>query len=492
MKKVFTIFALVAMGIFICFAPPSGPTEEGMDRGPSPASSDRPSPGPPNIVFVLTDDLAEDDLKRLPGIGRIMGDAGTTFENAYVTYPLCCPSRASILRGQYPHNHRILGNISPLGGADKFRDLGRDRSTVATWLDGAGYRTAYIGKYLNGYDEMYEPPGWDEWFAVLGEQEDRRYNDDGIVFEGGGHSTDLFSSRTTAFVRRASKSEEPFFAFVATTAPHYPPEIAKRYRGRLARIPLPKPPSFDEAHMGDKPRWIRGRERLTDTDVSQMAQLHRRRLASMLSVVDLLQETIDTLRETGELDDTYVFFASDNGYHLGQHRLAMGKVTAYEEDISIPFMVRGPGVPVGRTLPHLVLNNDLAPTFADLVGVPVPNFVDGRSVKPLLTDIPSALSTWRTGFLVEGWRLEPTIKAVPEIPHYQGFHSRDRVLVKYATGEHELYRLAKDPHQLRSQPRTNNENLYEKLSARLERLKDCASDACRMAEDGRSAPVGQQ
>ena len=434
----------------------------------------------PNIVFILTDDLDSHSMRYLDGSRNIMAKNGTTFKRAYVSDSLCCPSRASILRGQYPHNHGIKSNVPPSGGHDKFRDTGKDRSTVATWLNHAGYQTKFIGKYLNGYDEMYEPPGWDEWFGWLGQYESQKVNDDGQVFQVQGHDTDLFANEAEDFIDRASANPEPFFLSVWTRAPHQPAVPAPRYADRFNDTALPHPPSFNEADVSDKPRFIRDLPRLSDKKISRMRNLHQKRLASMLSVEDLLRNVIAKLRETGELDNTYVFFTSDNGYHLGQHRMKQGKRTAYEEDIKVPLMVRGPGVPAGRVLEHQVLNNDLAPTFAQLAGVTPPPFVDGKSMVPLLDSSPPTVSGWRTGILTENWRTEGEgdIKA----PTYKAIRTKSFLWVRYANGERELYDLRQDPYQLNSRDPNNNRRLVSGLNNRLDRLATCAGTECRVAE----------
>jgi N-acetylglucosamine-6-sulfatase len=206
----------------------------------------------PNIVFVMTDDLDEQSMQQLSGIRNIMGSNGTTFENAYVTYSLCCPSRATILRGQYPHNHHIIGNSPPQGGAKKFRESGLDKSTIATWLN-AGYQTKYIGKYMNGYGGLLVPPGWDEWFVLMGDPKDRRINRDGTEIALSGHSTDVFANNASDFIRRSAPGPQPFFVTVGTVAPHSPPPVADRYKSFFGNTALPRPPNFDEKDVSDKP-----------------------------------------------------------------------------------------------------------------------------------------------------------------------------------------------------------------------------------------------
>src|SRR5215211_5974706 len=439
----------------------------------------------PNFVFVVTDDLDERAMEQLGGIRVVMGTNGTTFENAYVTFSLCCPSRATMLRGQYPHNHGIIDNALPDGGEGKFRNLGRDRSTIATWLDDAGYQTKLVGKYMNSYNDLYKPPGWDEWYAMMGDHWNLsdpatgKMNDNGKQTTLGGHSTDVFADKASDFIRRSSANTAPFFLWVGTKAPHSPPEVADRYKDLFTTTPLPKPPNFNEADVSDKPAWVRSRSVASPTRIAEFEQEYRARLRSMLSVEDLLRQTIATLQETGELNNTYIFFTSDNGYHLGNHRLGLGKRAPYEEDIGIPLMVRGPGVPAGEVRQELVLNNDFAPTIAELAGASTPDFVDGRSFAPLLTG--SEPYTSRSAFLEEEWLFDATNTKDP--PTHKGVHTQDHMFVEYpGTSEHELYDLVADPFQLQSMTQADNPQLYSTLQTRLDALKNCKEDICRANE----------
>jgi N-acetylglucosamine-6-sulfatase len=436
----------------------------------------------PNFVFVVTDDLDERAMEQLGGIRVVMGTNGTTFENAYVTFSLCCPSRATMLRGQYPHNHGIIDNALPDGGEGKFRNLGRDRSTIATWLDDAGYQTKLVGKYMNSYNDLYKPPGWDEWYAMMGDHWNLsdpatgKMNDNGKQTTLGGHSTDVFADKASDFITRSSKNPAPFFLWVGTKAPHSPPEVADRYQNEFTTTPLPKPPNFNEADVSDKPAWVRSRGLHTQTQIDEFEQEYRARLRSMLSVEDLLRQTIATLQATNELENTYIFFTSDNGYHLGNHRLGLGKRAPYEEDIGVPLMVRGPGIPANAIRQELVLNNDFAPTIAELAGVSTPAFVDGSSFAPLLSSSPP--SSWRTAFLEEGW---PSGNL--QVPTHKSVHTQDHMFTEYVnTGERELYDLNADPYQLDSKPRAGNEQLYSTLQTRLDALRTCSGAECRSAE----------
>ena len=437
----------------------------------------------PNFVVVMTDDLDERSMTQLGGIRSIMNANGVTFENSFVTYALCCPSRASFFRGQYPHNHGITSDDATLG-APRFRQLGRDQSTIATWLNDAGYKTKYLGKYLNGYSGSYVPYGWDEWSAFV------NCACDNMVYEGGqnvklaGNSTDAFANKTSDFIRRSHATPDPFFVMVGTRAPHRPPEVADRHLSSFSNAQLPQPPNFDEEDVRDKPQWVQSYPRLTQARIDAEQSLYRQRLRSMLPVEDLLRQVITTLEQTGELANTYIIFTSDNGFHQGQHRLVAGdKKTPYEEDIGVPLMVRGPGVPAGAVRDQLVINNDLAPTIAELAGASTPAFVDGSSFAPLLGSSPP--SSWRQSFLQEAWKPQS-----PPVPTNKGVRTQGHMYVEYDTGERELYDLSADPYQLQSISRTaNTEQLYSSLQSRLNALKDCSGEGCRSAEWATTTPT---
>ena len=481
----------------------------------------------PNIILVLTDDLTVDDLSHMPNLRSQLIERGTTFENAFVTDSLCCPSRATILRGQYAHNTGVLGNGPPNGGYEKFRSLGRQNSTIATWLQDAGYRTVLIGKYMNDYQGTYVPPGWDEWYAVSGNYTSSDLNENGSIVSydpARYHLDDVFADKAVDFIRDPSGNvpsvlvpDRPFFMWIGTKAPHQPADPAPRYEDALPDVSLPRPPSFDEEDVSDKPDWISDNPPLGPQQIADAEDLYRKRLQSMLAVDDAIGQLVNALKASGELDNTYIFFTSDNGFHLGTHRLSIGKWTAYEEDIRVPLIVRGPGVPEGRKLEHLVLNNDLAPTFADLAGVEVPTFVDGRSLVPLLTDDPPPPQDWRQAFLVESiaesaeipssvvgnaplrlltgdtqpsedWRRASPLQrsSIKEAgrPAFKAVRTEDHLYVEYATGESELYDLDKDPYELHNEYKNTDLDQLWRYEGWLDDLRDCAGEECRAAEDG--------
>jgi arylsulfatase A-like enzyme len=459
------------------------------------------------VILILTDDLdarlLDEHLADYPNIRKLASE-GTTFSNAFVTDPLCCPSRATILRGQYAHNHRIVGNWWPRGGSRKFRVLGLGRSTLATWLQDESYRTVLIGKYMNDYFGTRVPVGWDDWYAIAGNFRSTDLNENGriVSYEPKRHHLDdVLAQKAVGYVRDTSADEQPFFMWLGTKAPHAPAIPAPRHKNTFLDARLARPPSFNEHDVSDKPEWIRDNPPLKPKRIAAMNSLYRDRLRSMLAVDDMIGRLVEALTESGELDNTYIFFTSDNGWHAGEHRLTPGKWTAYEEDIRVPLIVRGPGVAEGRTLSHLVLNNDLAPTFADLGGAEAPFFVDGRSLTLLLSADPPPPEDWRSAFMVEAARELSRSSALPlsgdQVPKgrrhaprgdwgrpgLEAVRTEEHLYVEYGTGERELYDLSEDPHQLDNVYDGADPELVRHLQRRLAALRGCSGTSCEPAED---------
>jgi N-acetylglucosamine-6-sulfatase len=218
---------------------------------------------------------------------------------------------------------------------------------------------------------------------------------------------------------------------------------------------------------------------LSADEIAYIDELYGDRLRSLLSVDEMLEGLIDTLRKGGELDETYIFVTSDNGFHMGQHRLPEGKWIVYEEDIRVPLIVRGPGVPAGQALDHLVLNNDFAPTFADLANAEPPSFVDGRSLAPLLTADPPGSAEWRSTFLVESARDGDGIRSRPA---FEAVRTERHLYVEYESGERELYDLAEDPYEIDNRYAIADPDLITQLQARIAELRGCVRAKCRSAE----------
>lgn len=450
----------------------------------------------PNILFILADDLGASDLQYMPNTQNLLEKQGVTFTEAWVTRSLCCPSRATILRGQYAHNHHVWVNVPPSGGFWKFYDQGLESSTLATWLDDAGYDTVLIGKYLTAYgldrDSNYDPttyvpPGWDGWHAWEGTYRDTDtkfdINENGRIvtyYRSETHDTDLYAQDAERFIRQTAGGA-PFFMHLSPNAPHDPSYYPPRHADMFSDTPLPRPPSFNEKDVSDKPAWVRNKPRLSSTDVARMTRFYRDRLRALQSVDEMVGRLVNALKDTNQLSNTYIVLTSDNGIYLGEHRLT-DKGAAYNASPHVPLLVRGPHVPQGVTRSQIVLNNDLAPTFADLGGVRVPSFVDGRSFEPLFTT--STPASWRTAFLIEHRSSAEEHPSVREIPNYDAVRTSRYLYVEYATGEKELYDLEADPFELTNIYASASPTLLSDLKARLDALESCAGAECKRAEDG--------
>jgi N-acetylglucosamine-6-sulfatase len=442
----------------------------------------------PNIVFILADDMRKDDLKYMPKTRNLLQEKGMTFQNAFVSNALCCPSRATIMRGQYSHNTGVWTNHNSTGGGwQAYKTNDDENDNVATRLHDAGYRTALIGKYLNGYhDTTYVPPGWDRWFATFdGTGGSFRYfdydiNDNGTIRHYGtrerDYKTDVLSRKTNAFISNSASLGKPFFAYVTPIAPHLPSKPAPRDAHTFDGLNAPRLPSFNERNVSDKPSWIRKLPRLTSDQITNIDNLHEYRIESLQAVDDLVQGVVGKLKNAGVMSNTYIFFTSDNGWYHGEHRIPNEKSRPYEEDVHMPLVVRGPGVAADSTTSKLALNTDYLPTFTNLAGAQSPPYVDGRSLRPVLK---GNATTWRNAILLEG-------AAYPS-PAYRGIRTvststTKRKYVEYAGGAREFYKLDPDPYELTN--RYNAAKPPSGLASRLQALKTCSADTCRTAEDG--------
>ncbi len=458
----------------------------------------------PNIVFILTDDMRADDVQYMPKLKALITDQGTNFSNYFVTDSLCCPSRSSIQRGEYVHNHGVLGNSAPTGGWEKFYSLGNQNSTIATWLQSDGYRTALMGKYLNGYPngvaDTYVPPGWNEWDSPskggYGEF-DYTLNENGTSKQYGhdpqDYLVDVMSNKAVSFIDQSVQARQPFFMYLATYAPHQPATPAPRYANLFPGIKAPRPPDFNQADVSTKPAYIQSLPLLTDKQIQEIDNLYRLRLQSLQAVDDMIANVVDKLKATGQLDNTYIVFTSDNGFHLGNKRMQTGKQTAYDTDIKVPLIVRGPGVPAGRTLDLLTMEVDLAPTFAQLAGAQAPSFVDGHSLVPLLGINPPSASSWRTAALIEhyygsdepfqsSFEMTQQKGGKAAIPTYQAIRTQYYTYVEYVTGEKELYDIRTDPYQMTNIYSKADPALIKQLASTLDSLRKCSGAGCRSAD----------
>lgn len=394
----------------------------------------------PNIIVIVSDDQRWDSLWAMPILTSTLGDKGVTFANAFVPNAVCCPSRASILTGTYSHTNGVWTNQNgPYGGFTSFDDS----STLATWLQASGYRTALMGKYLNGYQQpgretLYVPPGWDRWWSFVGgKYYGYTVNDDGALRTYGTEESDYVMDAMTdeaeAFIRG---SEDPFFLFFTPKAPHLPATPAARHADAFPDLEAFRPPSWNEAGVKDKPKWV---QRLAKLSTAEIAATDAKRLdmyRSLLALDESVGRIVQTLEETGELQNTMIMFISDNGYSWGEHRWVK-KSNPYEEVIRVPLLIRYDAMTSGGwDEERFALNIDLAPTIAEVAGVEAPA-MDGKSLVPILQ---GQVPDWRRDFLIEHYGVR--------VPSYCGVRADQRTYVYYSTGEQELYDLSADPYQL--------------------------------------------
>ncbi|HEX3130268.1 MAG TPA: sulfatase-like hydrolase/transferase [Thermoanaerobaculia bacterium] len=461
----------------------------------------------PNLVIILTDDqdLMLGSLDFMPRTRALIADQGITFENHFVPLSLCCPSRSTILTGLHVHNHRVLTNFPPDGGFERFDQLKHEDRTLAVALHDAGYRTALFGKYLNGYPNgealTYVPPGWDEWASPVKGSPYAAYrytlNENGRLVVHGSkaedYMTDVLAAKAVSFVRKSGN--QPFFLYLATYAPHRPSTPAKRHAGLFPGLQAPRTPSFNEPDVRDKPARIRALKRLDASRIAAIDALYRKQMQSLQAVDEAVAALVEALRDTGRLDNTCVVFTSDNGFHMGQHRLEPGKYTPYEPDVHVPLLVRGPNVPRGLLVDALTLSVDFAPTFAELAGATLPAQPDGRSLVPFLKGTPPA--SWRQAILLEQFAVPPAPPKGSDLqepgddasyPSHRGIRTATYKYVQYGTGEKEVYDLRKDPDERLNLRDQVSKAWLDSVAKLVKALASCKGASCREIE-ARTVPA---
>ena len=543
------VAGLVVAGLVVLVSPTLGassPPHEPSHAGVRAGLSDEPrgvtpvgNPGArvrfgpkPNVVVVMTDDMRVDDLRFMPTVRRELRDGGIEFRNSFSPNPLCCPARASFFSGQLSHNHGVISHLPPWG----FRAF-HDRGTIATALRRSGYRTALVGKYLNGYGEQtrrdgspslrYVPPGWTDWYAAFDPPRgnpipggtynylDQPLNHNGrIELHRHRYSTVTTGDIATSLVDRYSRRPDPFFMYLAFVAPHVgkpveagdpsytlpggareglpTPAVPAWVRGRFDRV-ITKAPGFggdddpSETDISDKPAYMQTRPE-PNRSMELAALESARQRAESLYVVDLqVARLVRELKQRGEWDHTVLFLTSDNGFFLGEHRHLKGKIKPYEPSTRVPLLVTGPGLRTGTTRSDPVTTVDLTATVLEL----------GRAIPYLTTDHPldgtSRLTTlldgdqgWRAPVVTEGhlWAAldEPARRALGFTTKlsYVGIRTPRYAYMKYDRGYEELYDLRVDANEM-----TNvlEDPMYADVAAELRALwkeyADCAGPACR-------------
>lgn len=483
--------ALITLAALLLFAP----------------AADAKQPKQPNIVFVLTDDMSSDLLPYMRHV-QAMQREGTSFDRYVVTDSLCCPSRASILTGRYPHSTGVRANVPPFGGFEVFHIV-EEWSTFATSLQQAGYRTGMFGKYMNGYSVRrrvdgvrgFVPPGWSQW-AGIGTG-DRYFNYRLLVKPLNGapqpvrygtrpsdYATDVIARHGRKFIADAVRDRVPFMLELSVFAPHSPYVPAPRDRDKFPSLQAPRGATFNEPQLEGAPSWL-AKGRLGESMVEHLDAVFRRRAQSMLAVDRMVGSIRAQLARLGVAKNTYIVFTSDNGFHTGQRRMRPGKQTFWDHDIRVPLVVVGPGVPAGATVDALAANVDLRPTFQELAGAPIGARVEGRSLALFLRGQTPA--SWRTMVSIEhlgpNWADgDPDRQRARQgnPPSYTALRFENALYVEYLAGNPpEYYDLVTDPDQQRNIYASLSEQRKAQLSAQLQRMINCSGGpSCHAADSG--------
>ncbi len=444
------------------------------------------TPEQPNLLMITVDDATRADFEHMPLTQELVADQGITLTDGLAPTPICVPARASLITGQYAHNHGALTISGEGGGYDAFVDASDD-DTLPVWLSDSGYDTMFIGKYLNGYTEKVAdtvPPGWTDWQATV---DFSTYNfthptvsHNGDTEEHEQYSTDLFRDQTVELLEDDDRAQDPWYLWVNYVAPHVggphedddPPEgetttPAEEDRDKFADLELPdKPNMFEDTR--DKYLADNVGQHWTAKEKGYLTEAYQQRIESLQSVDRAVADTVRTLEETGQLDDTYIVITSDNGYAMGEHNLA-GKLWYFDEMANIPMLVRGPGLPKGVTSSTPVTNADWAPTFAALAGVEPTREVDGVDVLPWLTaDAPRRVIPIEA-YPVKGGRR----------PLYTGVIIGNWTYAKGRRKYPEMYNRALDPYEnsnLARDPRFQRDQVA--LGELRRQVFDCSGAEC--------------
>ncbi|KAJ0367190.1 hypothetical protein COL154_003261 [Colletotrichum chrysophilum] len=479
----------------------------------------------PNIVFILTDDQDEQlgSLDYMPFVQKHFVNEGTYYRKHFCTISICCPSRVSLLTGQAAHNTNVTYVTPPhefySGGYPKFVSQGYNEKYLPVWLQDAGYNTYYTGKLFNAHStdnwNNPHPKGWTgsdflldpNTYLYLNATFQR--NDSPPQTYPGEYSNDLVAERALGFLDDALKfnGSKPFFVGIAPIGPHNnglggetsagatPPIPAKRHENLFPNITVPRTYNFNP----DKPsmaNWGLIIPKLNSSEIAYGDNYYRRRLQTLQSVDEMVDAVFKRLEDAGVLDNTYVIFTSDNGFHIGQHRLKPGKTCAIEEDINVPFLIRGPGVPKGKTVDFVTTHTDIAPTIFSIANITLRDDFDGSPIPFLEDGIAKAqndpkhdhvnVEFWGTqrGYDVFGGvSANNTYKAMRVLGDgYSLFYS------VWCSNEREFYDMKKDPGQMDNLAGSATGQLLDRplssvkdrLDALLLVLKSCKAESCRL------------
>lgn len=533
---------VVAMGLAVAQQSAPSPTASARSSAPDVGASSASTvlQTKPNVVMIIVDDMRADDLQYMANTRQLLGNEGVTFANSFSPYPLCCPARASILVGQYTHNHRVF-SVAPPYAFPSFND----GSTLATALQDAGYSTIMLGKYLNGYGTLpepgeetgrsvhYVPPGWTDWRASLDgglpashPQWGNTYNyfdttlsDQGVGFINyeGRYQSNVYGELSASIIRERAASPTPFFLYASYAAPHNgeprePDDLrwVQRSDGRMVEFRSPARPNgvknvFDgmissapgadwtDPDITDKPEYLQSLLPTNDAERAAMLEVTRQRAEALLVVDRQVKRTVDALRASGELGRTLVIFTSDNGYFLGEQQIRQGKILPHEPSLRTPLLMRGAGLPAGEVRYDPFMSIDFAPTIAAVAGANMGVPVDGRS---MLGVARRGDLGWRRAVLTEtgsrnvvrntdesGLPLDAVDAGEPDARWAIGIRTDRYLYVDLASGEEELYDLATDPRQydnLAASPTEEQTSLLQLMREQLALMRACQAAECRV------------
>ncbi len=458
----------------------------GTSQGGLPASAALASVAAerPNIILITTDDQAASDMAWMPKTRALLGGSGVSFTQGISPHPLCCPARAEILTGQYAQNNGVYVNGGAFGG---YPALKSPDNTLPAWLSAAGYNTAFTGKFLNRYD--YEtngrPAGWDMWDpTIIGTYDYYGYTqaNDGVpATQGDTYITDYIAAKSRTMIKRWSDNPDPFFLWASYVAPHNvcdsemdglrcgtPPRVEPDYANAYASSVNPsfRKPSFNEANVKDKPKFLRAAGK---RNADSLQRQFLARIRALASVDDAVADTVAALDEVGELDNTMIIFTSDNGYLMGEHRY-LGKRLAYEESLRVPFYMRGPGVPAGKSFSRAASMVDVAPTIVGLAGAQPGRVLDGAT---LMTRMSTPLASDRQTRLIQAGNL--TQDSSESRWDYRGVREKRYTYVLWQNGFVELYDRNKDPYQLKNlADKWSAQPIRKEMRQRLKQVRSCA------------------
>ncbi len=444
-----------------------------------------PDKGKPNIIFILTDDYASNLVDFMPNL-KAMQQEGVTFGNYFVSNSLCCPSRSSIFTGMLPHNSGVQTNTKPNGGYDVYMEKGDAQKSFCVSLQQAGYKTAMMGKFLNGYlPGTHEPlTGWSDWFVAGAGYRNFDYdiNSNGEVRHFGhtpeDYLTDVLSARADSLIR--SWKSNPFFIEIATFTPHAPFIPAPRHEGLFNDEQAPRTPRFNKQADSTAPGWLRSLQPLGQKKINRIDNIFRNRLRCIMSIDEMLGNIRKVLEQNGISGHTYIFFSSDNGYHLGDYSMVQGKQTPFDIDINVPLIACGPHVAKGSWQQAIISNIDLAPTFAALAGAQLTAEPDGKDIQQFLREQSTEKINWRNCAIIEHRRVDNDVndpdRQEPDdgkLPSYTALRFHNLLYVEYETGEISCYDVQNDPYELKNIAATLPVEIQKSLHSILLAAKKC-------------------